>query len=118
MGDNGTGTYAIARKHVGHKMGVVDEGAWARLVCRDCGITVASVNKSENEFLYGSWTGHADPVADALLQGQYNALDPDAAGYPEHWLVCVAYGFSGDPENVAVECEHCGTVLEDWDREE
>lgn len=110
--------YATAVRHVGHKVGVVDEGAWARLICRDCGVTLAGVSKAENDFLYDSWVGHADPVADGLPVGQYNTLDPDDPGFPEHWVVCVAYGFASDPENVAVECEHCGVVLEDWDRDE
>jgi hypothetical protein len=37
-----------------------------------------------------------------------------------HRIVCVCYGCYGeakDPENVAIECEDCGEVLLDYDKD-
>lgn len=39
----------------------------------------------------------------------------DLAEHVGHEIVCVEYG---DGANVAVECETCGTVLLDFDKEE
>lgn len=115
MNGNGMGTFGESRKHVGHKMAVVDEVSWARLVCVDCGITIATSDK-DDAFAHDRWAGHRDAVADSLGLADYAALDdPDSPAFPEHWVVCVAYGDPAEPVNVAVECEHCGTVLADWD---
>lgn len=35
-----------------------------------------------------------------------------------HKIVCVAYGDPEEPANVAIECEDCGEVLLDYDRDE
>lgn len=35
-----------------------------------------------------------------------------------HRIVCVGYGDSVDPANVAVECDTCGCVLIDFDKDE
>jgi hypothetical protein len=34
-----------------------------------------------------------------------------------HRIVCVGYGAAASPANVAVECETCGCVLIDFDKD-
>jgi hypothetical protein len=47
------------------------------------------------------------------LQNGFDELIPHVG----HDIVCVAYGDPLEPDNVAVECETCGTVLIDFNRE-
>lgn len=38
-------------------------------------------------------------------------------GHIGHRIVCTYYGEESDPVNIAVECEDCGSVIIDFDRE-
>jgi len=111
-------SYEAFLPHVGHKMGISVDPAYALLVCRDCDVCLAEVSKDKNPFTYNRWTDHQDAAAEVLSLRGYEGMEPNDDGYPEHWVVCVAYGDAADPENVAIECESCGLVLADHDVDE
>lgn len=102
--------------HYGHKLGVRADGVHASIDCLDCRLVLAEVAKDDDDFTYGRWATHADAVADAMSQAEYDALEPEGI-LPDHWVVCAAYGDAADPVNVAIECERCYEVLTDRDRD-
>ncbi len=54
-------------------------------------------------------------ISGQMVSGSFSGLYEHVG----HKLVCVCYGpFTGPPQNVAIECEDCGAVVVDFDRDE